>query len=307
MKTFAPDYYKSFKCIADRCRRSCCIGWEIYLDDETLEKYEKLGGRYTESLSETEEGVCFKLSEGERCPFLNGRGLCDIITEKGEGFISEICREHPRFYSFFSDRTEVGLGLSCEEAARLIVMGMGKTELAVIDEDGIPEDELTAEEAYILEKRGEIFDILQNEKKSLSDRIAEVMTAVGVAFPRKSPAEWHDLFSHLEVMNKEWTALLKVIEKDIAEVKGFDNAFEKLMLYFIYRHTPSATDVADFGARVLFAIASCYIIGGIFAASEDHSIEYLCEIASLYSAEIEYSEENTATLVDILRDTQKSF
>ena len=277
------------------------------MDDETLEKYDQLGGRYADSLCETEDGVCFKLCEGERCPFLNERGLCDIIIENGEDYISEICREHPRFYNFFSDRTEAGLGLSCEEAARVIISQTGKTELLSIGEDGFPEDELTGEEIYILEKRVEIFDILQNEEKSLSDRIAEVMTAVGVAFPRKSPAEWHDLFSHLEVMNKEWTALLKVIEKDIAEVKGFDNAFEKLMLYFIYRHTPSATDVADFGARVLFAIASCYIIGGIFAASEDHSIEYLCEIASLYSAEIEYSEENTATLVDILRDTQKSF
>lgn len=301
MKTFAPDYYKSFKCIADRCRRSCCIGWEIYLDDETLEKYEQLGGRYTESLVETEEGICFKLSEGERCPFLNERGLCDIITEKGEGYISEICREHPRFYSFFSDRTEVGLGLSCEEAARLIVMGTGKTELAVIDEDGIPEDELTDTEAYILEKRGEIFDLLQDEDMPLKERAAGVMTACGVSFPQKSPAEWYELFSELEIMDEGWRDLLRRIEKGVSEPCGFDEAFRNLMIYFIYRHTPSAADREDLGARVLFAVASCYIIGGIFASGEDRSVSTLADVASRYSAEIEYSEENTAKLINFFK------
>ena len=42
MKLYAPSYYKKFKCIADKCEHSCCIGWEIDIDEETLEKYEKL-------------------------------------------------------------------------------------------------------------------------------------------------------------------------------------------------------------------------------------------------------------------------
>ena len=28
-----PDYYKEFQCIADQCEHSCCIGWEIDVDD----------------------------------------------------------------------------------------------------------------------------------------------------------------------------------------------------------------------------------------------------------------------------------
>ena len=39
MKLFAPKYYGSFKCIADKCEHSCCIGWEIDIDDTTLKKY----------------------------------------------------------------------------------------------------------------------------------------------------------------------------------------------------------------------------------------------------------------------------
>ena len=40
MKLYAPTYYKNFKCIADACEHSCCIGWEIDIDPEALEKYE---------------------------------------------------------------------------------------------------------------------------------------------------------------------------------------------------------------------------------------------------------------------------
>ena len=39
MIAITPDYYNKFKCIANRCRHSCCIGWEIDIDDSTLQKY----------------------------------------------------------------------------------------------------------------------------------------------------------------------------------------------------------------------------------------------------------------------------
>lgn len=45
MKLYAPEYYKNFKCIADKCEHSCCIGWEIDIDEETLKKYENLENR----------------------------------------------------------------------------------------------------------------------------------------------------------------------------------------------------------------------------------------------------------------------
>ena len=32
MQIIVPDYYKEFSCIADHCRHSCCIGWEIDID-----------------------------------------------------------------------------------------------------------------------------------------------------------------------------------------------------------------------------------------------------------------------------------
>ena len=34
-----PDYSEGFRCIAGKCRHSCCIGWEIDIDEKTYEKY----------------------------------------------------------------------------------------------------------------------------------------------------------------------------------------------------------------------------------------------------------------------------
>ena len=39
-----PEYYKDFACIAGDCRHSCCIGWEIDIDEATAEKYRCCGG-----------------------------------------------------------------------------------------------------------------------------------------------------------------------------------------------------------------------------------------------------------------------
>ena len=53
MKLYAPQYYKDFKCIADKCDHSCCIGWEIDVDGEALERYEGLSGGYGDAVKDS--------------------------------------------------------------------------------------------------------------------------------------------------------------------------------------------------------------------------------------------------------------
>ena len=42
MKIRVPNYFKDFKCIASKCEDTCCAGWGIVIDDEALEKYQKV-------------------------------------------------------------------------------------------------------------------------------------------------------------------------------------------------------------------------------------------------------------------------
>jgi len=311
MKTYAPNYYSKFKCIADRCSHSCCVGWEIYIDSKTADKYNKTGGKLGEKLKKSiifdEDGASFKLCENERCPFLSEKGLCDIIIEKGDGYLCEICREHPRFYNFFSDRTEMGLGLSCEEAARIILSFDEKAELVVTKEDNLPEETLTDLEKYITDKRCEIITLLQDRTKPIDKRVEAVLGLCDISFPCITFAEWHDIFSKLEVLDKSWLNVLSVLDKREKSPSIPETAFEQLIVYFVYRHTPLSEDVGDFADRVAFACLGYKIIKAICEGTENCNFDVFCEVCRMYSSEIEYSEENTASLIDIFKKYRKNF
>ena len=125
MVTVYPMYYPQFRCLMGACQHNCCIGWEIDIDPDTADYYAGQTGPLAEKLKRSvawEDVPHFVLGDGERCPFLTSNNLCEIIQHEGEDSLCEICREHPRFYNDCAGRMEVGLGLSCEAAARLILL-----------------------------------------------------------------------------------------------------------------------------------------------------------------------------------------
>ena len=42
MQRFRPTYYETFVCMADRCPRTCCQEWKIYVDEKTEKQWENL-------------------------------------------------------------------------------------------------------------------------------------------------------------------------------------------------------------------------------------------------------------------------
>ena len=154
MKTVVPDYYPQFKCIAEKCRHTCCRGWEVDIDPESAEKFAQIP-KIAEKMDD-EGGPHFTLNEDESCPFLRSDGLCSMIITYGESILCDICRDHPRFRNYFTDRVEMGLGLVCEEAGRLILGRETPMKLITISDDGVeekqPEDEiwLTEVRDYLL-------------------------------------------------------------------------------------------------------------------------------------------------------------
>ena len=71
MKLIAPNYYPAFRCIADKCRHSCCIGWEIDIDTDTREKYRRVPGEFGARLNaaiEDGEVSCFRMLKVGQSP-----------------------------------------------------------------------------------------------------------------------------------------------------------------------------------------------------------------------------------------------
>ena len=291
-----PDYYGEFKCIADRCRHNCCIGWEIDIDEASLEKYRSAEGGLGDELRERiliDGGPHFELCENDRCPFLNGENLCRLIMEKGEDFLCDICRDHPRVRSYLPGRTEIGLGLSCEEAARLIITR--KAPFAVV-ETGT--DEGDEETENIVSGRKELLDIVTDRSIDINDRMKKLQELYE-PLPEKSPAQWAEFFLSLERMDEKWTARLeKLGECDAFNVPN-TTEFEQLLAYFLYRHVPECYEDFESESKILFAVLSVQIIAALFGKSGG-TVEELIDIARAYSAEIEYSDENPQKIYDEL-------
>ncbi len=281
-----PNYYNKFECIANRCKHSCCIGWEIDIDDDTMELYSSLEGELADKIRANIKGDVphFIPTENERCPFLNKSGLCDIITEYGDGAICDICYLHPRFRNFYENFEEVGLGLCCEEAARIILTEKEKFFIPV-------SDDATEEERDFFTKRQKIFDILQNRDKSIRERFLELSKKYGFKIPAD---KLYEIYISLERLDEKWTTeleKLKCFNDAVFEDEKLQIYFEQLACYFIFRHFKG--DVKE----IKFALSGCYVTG---AMCRDNDFEKALDVARMYSSEIEYSEENVEKTLDFL-------
>ena len=281
-----PNYYEKFKCIADKCKHSCCIGWEIDIDEDTMELYNSLEGEFADRIRANISGDVphFVLKDNDRCPFLNQSGLCDIICELGDGALCDICYLHPRFSNFYEDFTETGLGLCCEEAARIILMEHERFL--------IPVPESAKKDVFFIERQ-EAFDILQNRNLTILERFENIAEKYGYEF-NFSNEELYDLYISLERLDKNWEAELEKLKSTdgtgVFAREDLQIFFEQLACYFIFRH---------FNSGVGFTLLSCWVIGVICSSCKN--IEEMLDIARMYSSEVEYSEENTEKVKTFLQ------
>lgn len=309
MKTIVPDYYLDFACIAGACRHSCCLGWEIDIDEDTLEYYRGVSGdigkRLSESIAETDEGACFRLTENESCPFLNEEGLCDLIIELGEESLCQICDDHPRFRNFYSDRTEMGLGLCCEAAGKLILSREKPMKLMVLEDDG-EADPLPEEEAEIISLRDDLIAIAQDRSIPVKARLEKLMKGAELDFPALCHGEWARFLMTLERLDEAWTACLEglaesALNDDPLNAPEFEIAFEQLLVYLLYRHIPAALEDDDLVGHIAFAAFAWYLVRWLCAAHPGKiGMDDMIEYARLYSSEIEYSDENIQAIIDEL-------
>ena len=293
MKLYAPKYYQRFRCIADRCEHSCCIGWEIDVDEDTLERYQRLPGGYGDVIRESismEDVPHFRLGAGERCPHLDERGLCRIILSLGEDYLCDICREHPRFYNYTSV-AEVGLGMSCAEAARLILSSSDYAEMEQVGEvdaeaDGIEFDGRVA--------RGEIYAILQDRTRTYSQKLGEIYRLFGLDAGEDS--WWLGILASMEYLNEEHKARFLQYSSS-RRPDGQDEYLERFLAYLIYRHCTEAIDEEDFCERLSFCLFCERLLASLISVEGAETLGAVAAIACMISEEIEYSDENTQALM----------
>ncbi len=267
MALFAPDYYNKFKCIGDKCKNNCCIGWEIDIDKKTLEFY-KTKADITKNI-EFSPTPHFKLGSDERCPFLNKDNLCEIIKKYGKDGLCQICSDHPRFRNFFESRTEIGIGMCCEAATEIIL----NNDFKLIAIENSPKTKIKKEEQEFFEYRDSLL------KHSPEDFVS--------LLPNLTLNEIYVILSNMEKLSDSRDEIIKVLKGDnrkISQVRLIDIiSYKRIFDYFIFRHL--------YSENLTFCLLCTYIIAAL-----GNNIK---ENARTFSSEIEYSDENTDILYDI--------
>ena len=331
MRSIYPKFVGEFKCKAAACTDNCCIGWEIGIDDKTLKLYKTqnspLDKRIRENIKEGEDGAVFKLGRNGRCPFLDECGLCDIIKEKGEVAIPEICREHPRYYNVLSDRVEWGIGLSCEEAARLILNCADIRVEKPGNIDCAPQDGDNALLAFLTDARGEFYKILYDSELPIRERLAaliyyaevvdtcienrdfgKIYPVMPLILPKKRDTGWgFGDFSRVLAFLSEMDFMDGNFKKRIEEVadnggmlppltKDSEALILRLVAYFLHRYLITALWDFVTVSKVKFAVVSALVILSLCGESTDE--KDFINAAKAYSKEMEYNEDNRELFFD---------
>lgn len=299
MKEYQLNYYPYFKCIADKCKHSCCVGWEIKIDKETLDKYRAETSPFAKSLK---EGVNFKKSKfrcdkTKRCAFLNDNGLCEIISNLGEENLCQICTDHPRFRSYFDDRVELGLGFCCEEATRIILSFTGKIQ-PIISCEGSGAQPLGFLQKSVLEFRQRALDIVQDRTVDINSRIESLINLCNGNVSKNNFKAIFKLFLSLERLDKSWGKRLKVTQN--AHYQGETPAnlslfCEQFIANGIYRHLSSAEDTMQVRGITIGLIFSWWVVEVIILQElpqSQNEFSTVVDVVRAFSSEVEYSQNN---------------
>ncbi len=318
MKLVAPKYYKDFKCKGGCCTDNCCIGWEIDIDGETKEKYfslnTPLGDRIRKNTAE-DDGVCHFVLQGERCPFLNSENLCDLICQMGEEYLCDICREHPRYYTTLGDTVFGGVGLCCEEAARLVLTS-STFEYITLETMGEREECDKDLLEIFLDLRERITEIFVEKTQSIVYLVEEVESAIADAQARADEESENlygikeishktivEIVENSELLSEELPELLKKSiswENQMFKKDSVNNYLQNIFCYFLDRYLPKAVEDGDFLSKFKIALFSLKAIELLFLGEENLTLDRAVYLAKLYSKEMEYNEDNIDLICEML-------
>ena len=338
MKAIMPTYCKNFKCIADKCRDNCCIGWEIDIDAQTAGYYKNVGGSFGERLKNNindGEVSCFRLC-GERCPFLNENNLCDVIINLGEDRLCQICRDHPRYFEWYADRKEGGIGLCCEEAARIIVTGEEKfTTYEIPCDEEACDDYDTDLYNMLIFARNQIITTLEREDLTLKSKIFSIINytftlqhmidnynyiKTPIIFQEFDKDVFADVkgflesFASLEPIDTNWEEYLgkliassdRLSENLSSETDKYDTYLKNIAIYFIWRYFLKGVYDEEILSKIRLMAVSIAMIKLMYLEAENSGEapdgEKCSLLAKNYSKEIEYSEENLEKIYDMTYD-----
>lgn len=311
MEITKPAYYDSFRCLAGKCPDSCCQEWDVQVDPASARRYlalpDALGERLRETLKQ-EDGEYYLQITDRRCPMWQQDGLCRIQCALGEEGLCKVCREFPRLRHDYGDFVELGLELSCPEAARLILTAPPQPLICETVSGGEAPEYDTEAMAVLLRTRCQALDILYAHPLPralalllLYGYSAQEELDCGEAAPWEPAAEsalarqvagdgiptpLNSFYEQLEILTPRWRERLRTADPSAPWTEEL-RAFVRCG---IERYWLQAVSDYDLVGRVKMIIAACILIRNLGGST--------VETAQLYSKEIDNNTDNIDAILD---------
>lgn len=310
MKITKPHYYDDFRCLAGACPDSCCKEWDVQVDAQAAAYYRslpgELGDRLRQVLRDEDDETVMTILDG-RCPMWRQDGLCRIQAELGEKALCRVCRDFPRLRHDYGDFLELGLELSCPEAARLILNSPDETVTELTDEPGDGDYDTEAMQS-LLATRQTALSIVQSARNPGQALIQllfygyQAQDELDGGEPEKFDPQsamgncralaknpdfdgFLQFFRELEILTPRWKEML-----DAPHEICLPEQTTALLAYLIRRYWLQSIADYDLVCRVKFIVLSVLLIG---ALGEDFA-----ETAQLFSKEIENDADNVDAILD---------
>lgn len=312
MKLIKSALYDQFHCLAGACPDSCCQEWEVQVDHDSAQRYLSLpgdlGDALHQKLKQDDSGEYYLEITDRRCPMWRIDGLCEIQFQLGEAGLCKTCREFPRLRHDYGDFAELGLELSCPEAARLILT-TPPTPSIVTEVSGGEEPDYDGEMmASLLRSRVQALQILSQYplhqalallllyayavQEELDggepaifepDKDWELVQRVAKA---ASPEPLVDFYLNLDILTPRWAQRLR----HPSPIAHWPEELRAVARYGVERYWLQAVSDFDLVCRVKMIVAACALVR--------HLGENVIETAQLYSKEIENSADNVDAILD---------
>lgn len=305
MKIVKPTFYKNFKCIAGDCPDSCCQGWEVDADSDSLEYYKTLDNsleikkRIDSVLSKDEfDNTIFTLAPKKRCPFLNDENLCDMHIAIGGEHTPYTCRTFPRFIYDFGATREIGISFSCPVASDMMYNTESFDFETDINSDLPTLNDIDAEKYFLLYKgRAEAYKIAKDKIKSIRERLNDLLD-LGVLLQEKlfpydeggDDIAFFDVFKNPELINPEWKE--KVENFSLKQVSD-SQSNENILMYFLYKYLMQAVYDNDALSKIKMAVLGVFI--NTYFGEDSWTVH-------LWSKETEHSQYNMDRYKKLLKN-----
>ena len=289
----------------------------------------------------TENGETRFRERDGKCVLLREDGLCPLQADYGADMLCRTCLTHPRFTEVYGQTAELTLSISCPEAARLLLEHDAPLALTETDDGGpVVPNELDPElYPALLAARTASIRLAQDRARPIADRLAlilllarrvqwlldegrdELVPVLARRFLGKQYQEqrlvrlarlrsrngrffpcWMVL-NNMEHLTRRFEAMLDAAAGQDTPPASFRAEFavqyENLLVYFLFRLALKAVNDRQYLARIEMCVFHLLCLRELGADAK--TVPELTAAASLYSKEVEHSEDNQALLLKLFR------